>query len=552
MWHSLPGFGIILPKKGGFFMKLFFSGAAHEVTGSKHYLEAAGKKILIDCGMEQGKNLYENQEIPVPASDVDYVFLTHAHIDHSGMLPLLYNQGFKGSVYTTEATQQLCQIMLLDSAHIQEFEAEWKNRKGKRAGIPPIVPIYTTEDAVGILQYFVPCRYEEKIQVCEGIEIRFVDAGHLLGSASIEVWVTEQGVTKKLVFSGDIGNTNQPIIKNPHYIKDADYVIMESTYGDRSHGPRPDYIKELTAIIQRTFDRGGNVVIPSFAVGRTQEMLYFIRQIKAEGLVKNHDNFEVYVDSPLAVEATNVFNRNVPGYYDDDAMALIEQGINPISFPGLKTAVTSDDSIAINVSTTPKVIISASGMCDAGRIRHHLKHNLWRPECTILFVGYQSVGTLGRNLVEGATEVKLFGETIEVQAEITSLAGISGHADCEGLMKWIGAFEKKPDRVFVVHGEDTVTDVFAARIKDELGIDAVAPYTGAEYDLLTNECIQAPEPVRVTPKKAMQRKAATVFERLLNAGRRLMLVIRHNEGGTNKDLTRFTNEINNLCDKWDR
>ena len=552
MWHSLPGFGIILPKKGGFFMKLFFSGAAHEVTGSKHYLEAAGKKILIDCGMEQGKNLYENQEIPVPASDVDYVFLTHAHIDHSGMLPLLYNQGFKGSVYTTEATQQLCQIMLLDSAHIQEFEAEWKNRKGKRAGIPPIVPIYTTEDAVGILQYFVPCRYEEKIQVCEGIEIRFVDAGHLLGSASIEVWVTEQGVTKKLVFSGDIGNTNQPIIKNPHYIKDADYVIMESTYGDRSHGQRPDYIKELTAIIQRTFDRGGNVVIPSFAVGRTQEMLYFIRQIKAEGLVKNHDNFEVYVDSPLAVEATNVFNRNVPGYYDDNAMALIKQGINPISFPGLKTAVTSDDSIAINVSTTPKVIISASGMCDAGRIRHHLKHNLWRPECTILFVGYQSVGTLGRNLVEGATEVKLFGETIEVQAEITSLAGISGHADCEGLMKWIGAFEKKPKRVFVVHGEDTVTDVFAARIKDELGIDAVAPYTGAEYDLLTNECLQAPEPVRVTPKKAMQRKAATVFERLLNAGRRLMLVIRHNEGGTNKDLTRFTNEINNLCDKWDR
>lgn len=327
---------------------------------------------------------------------------------------------------------------------------------------------------------------------------------------------------------------------------------MESTYGDRSHGPRPDYIKELTAIIQRTFDRGGNVVIPSFAVGRTQEMLYFIRQIKAEGLVKNHDNFEVYVDSPLAVEATNVFNRNVPGYYDDDAMALIKQGINPISFPGLKTAVTSDDSIAINVSTTPKVIISASGMCDAGRIRHHLKHNLWRPECTILFVGYQSVGTLGRNLVEGATEVKLFGETIEVQAEITSLAGVSGHADCEGLMKWIGAFEKKPKRVFVVHGEDTVTDVFAARIKDELGIDAVAPYTGAEYDLLTNECLQAPEPVRVTPKKAMQRKAATVFERLLNAGRRLMLVIRHNEGGTNKDLTRFTNEINNLCDKWDR
>ena len=533
-------------------MKLMFIGADHEVTGSCHYVEACDKRFIVDYGMEQGLNVYENVELPVNAGSLDFILLTHAHIDHSGLIPLLYAKGFRGKIFATRATTDLCEIMLQDSAHIQEFEAEWKNRKARRSGKPEVVPIYTMDDAVNVMQYFVPCRYEEKIQVCEGIEIRFVDAGHLLGSASIEVWVTEQGVTKKLVFSGDIGNTNQPIIKNPHYIKDADYVIMESTYGDRSHGPRPDYIKELTAIIQRTFDRGGNVVIPSFAVGRTQEMLYFIRQIKAEGLVKNHDNFEVYVDSPLAVEATNVFNRNVPGYYDDDAMALIKQGINPISFPGLKTAVTSDDSIAINVSTTPKVIISASGMCDAGRIRHHLKHNLWRPECTILFVGYQSVGTLGRNLVEGATEVKLFGETIEVQAEITSLAGISGHADCEGLMKWIGAFEKKPKRVFVVHGEDTVTDVFAARIKDELGIDAVAPYTGAEYDLLTNECLQAPEPVRVTPKKAMQRKAATVFERLLNAGRRLMLVIRHNEGGTNKDLTRFTNEINNLCDKWDR
>lgn len=533
-------------------MKLFFSGAAHEVTGSKHYIEAAGKHILVDCGMEQGKDIFENQDIPVPASDVDYVFLTHAHIDHSGLLPLLYGQGFKGSVYTTEATQQLCQIMLRDSAHIQEFEAEWRNRKGKRAGREPIVPLYTTEDAIGVLEHFVSCRYKEKITVCEGIEIRFIDAGHLLGSASIEVWITEGDVTKKLVFSGDIGNVNQPIIKDPHYIKDADYVIMESTYGDRSHGERPDYIQELTDVIQRTFDRGGNVVIPSFAVGRTQEMLYFIRQIKEEGLVKNHADFEVYVDSPLAVEATNIFNRNVPGYYDEEAMALIERGVNPISFKGLKTAVSSNDSIAINMSVTPKVIISASGMCDAGRIRHHLKHNLWREECTILFVGYQSVGTLGRNLVEGATSVKLFGEEIEVKAEIAVLAGISGHADCEGLMKWIGAFEQKPQRVFVVHGEDAVTDIFAQRIRDELGLDAVAPYSGTAYDLLTNECIHAPEPVRITPKKAVDRRAASVFERLLNAGRRLMLVIRHNEGGTNKDLTKFTNEINSLCDKWDR
>ena len=534
-------------------MKLFFSGAAHEVTGSKHYLEAAGKKILIDCGMEQGKNLYENQEIPVPASDVDYVFLTHAHIDHSGMLPLLYNQGFKGSVYTTEATQQLCQIMLLDSAHIQEFEAEWKNRKGKRAGIPPIVPIYTTEDAVGILQYFVPCRYEEKIQVCEGIEIRFVDAGHLLGSASIEVWVTEQGVTKKLVFSGDIGNTNQPIIKNPHYIKDADYVIMESTYGDRSHGPRPDYIKELTAIIQRTFDRGGNVVIPSFAVGRTQEMLYFIRRIKTEHLLPEFENFPVFVDSPLAVEATTIFNKNVEDCFSEEALDLVHQGINPIGFPGLRMAITSDESKMINFDEQPKVIISASGMCEAGRIRHHLKHNLWRKDSTILFVGYQVPGTLGNSLLNGAKQVKLFGETIEVHAKIENLPGISGHADRNNLTKWIGAFETPPKKVFIVHGDDKVTENFAAHVHEVYGYDTYAPYSGDTFDLVTGEQIADGSREMIEKKKNGSSKASSnVFARLLAAGQRLLEVINKCEGLPNKELAKFADQINALCDKWSR
>ena len=534
-------------------MKLFFSGAAHEVTGSKHYLEIAGKHVLVDCGMEQGRDLFENVPIPVPATDIDYVFLTHAHIDHSGMLPLLYKEGFKGTIFSTEATKDLCDIMLRDSAHIQEFEAEWRNRKGKRAGAEPFVPIYTTEDAIGVLEHFAPCRYNEMIQVCDGISIRFIDAGHLLGSASIEVWVTEDNVTKKLVFSGDIGNTDQPLINDPSYIHDADYVIMESTYGDRSHGERPDYVAALAAVIQRTFDRGGNVVIPSFAVGRTQEMLYFIRIIKEKGLVKNHDGFEVYVDSPLAIEATSIFKRHEPGYYDKEAMDLIIQGIDPLNFDGLKVAVSSDDSIAINVSKTPKVIISASGMCDAGRIRHHLKHNLWRPESTILFVGYQSVGTLGRVVVDGATEVKLFGETISVQAEICTLAGISGHADNDGLMRWIKAFDqKKPEAVFVIHGEDTVTEVFADRITHEAGLRAYAPYSGAIYDLKKGEWITLPQGKRIEARKAMQRKADSVFERLLAAGRRLMTVIRNNEGGANKDLARFTSEINNLCDKWDR
>ena len=535
-------------------MKLFFSGAAHEVTGSKHYLEAAGKKILIDCGMEQGKNLYENQEIPVPASDVDYVFLTHAHIDHSGMLPLLYNQGFKGSVYTTEATQQLCQIMLLDSAHIQEFEAEWKNRKGKRAGIPPIVPIYTTEDAVGILQYFVPCRYEEKIQVCEGIEIRFVDAGHLLGSASIEVWVTEQGVTKKLVFSGDIGNTDQPLIKDPEYLESADYVVMESTYGDRSHGERPDYVQELVDILRRTFKRHGNVVVPSFAVGRTQEMLYFLRKIKADNLLPEFPDFDVYVDSPLAVQATNIFKEHYVDCYDEEAMELLNQGINPIAFPGLKLSITSDESRAINFDEHYKVILSASGMCDAGRIKHHLKHNLWRENSTIVFVGYQAVGTLGRALLEGAKDVRLFGEEIHVSAEIVRLSGISGHADNEGLMRWASAFKEKPQRVFVTHGEDTVCTLFAERLKNELGYDTYAPFSGTVFDLVNNVLEKETEGIIIehAKEKAKARKASGVYARLVAAGHRLLAVIRHNEGGANKDLARFADQINSLCDKWDR
>ena len=295
-------------------MQLTFLGATHEVTGSCFYLTACGKKIVIDCGMEQGPNYFENQEIPVAAGEVDYVLLTHAHIDHSGMLPLLCKNGFSGEIHSTDATADLCSVMLRDSAHIQEFEAEWRNRKAQRAGREPYVPIYTMDDALAAIGLFVPHFYDQKFTLCDGIEVRFIDVGHLLGSASIEIWVTEGDVTKKIVFSGDIGNLHQPIIRDPQYIADADYVVMESTYGDRSHGPRPDYISELSQIMQRTFDRGGNVVIPSFAVGRTQEMLYFLRQIKEKRLVTGHD-FSVYVDSPLAVEATNIFHEYYHLFY---------------------------------------------------------------------------------------------------------------------------------------------------------------------------------------------------------------------------------------------
>lgn len=535
-------------------MKLTFIGATHEVTGSCYYLEAAGKKFLVDCGMQQGPDYYENKEIPVSPGELDFVLLTHAHMDHSGNLPAIYAKGFQGPVYATEATCHLCDIMLRDSAHIQMFEAEWRNRKARRQGKPEFIPAYTMEDAMGVIRNFVPCPYEKTVVPAEGIFVRFVDAGHLLGSASIEITLREGETEKKIVFSGDIGNVNQPLIKDPTYLHDADYVVMESTYGDRSHGERPDYVGGLSEIIQRTFDRGGNVVIPSFAVGRTQEMLYFIRQIKEEERVKGHGNFKVYVDSPLANEATTIFHEHMYDCFDEEAVSLIQRGINPLSFPGLRTSVTSDDSRAINNDEDCKVIISASGMCDAGRIKHHLKHNLWNKNNTILFVGYQAVGTLGRALLEGAAEVKLFGEEIFVAAEICQMQGISGHADVNGLLDWIGAFEKKPEKVFVTHGDDEVTEIFARRLREEKGLDAAAPFSGSEYDLASDVCVYEAQGVRMKKASASPKagKAARAFEKLVAMGQRLMSVIRKNEGCPNKDLEKFSREIQSLCDKWDR
>lgn len=534
-------------------MELTFIGAAHEVTGSCHYVNVAGINFLVDCGMEQGVNLYENVEIPVPESEIDFVFLTHAHIDHSGMLPKLYAKGFRGQIYATKGTADLCSIMLRDSAHIQMAEAEWRNRKAQRSSKhQEFVPEYTMEDAEGAIKLLVPCAYDTKIEVTENISIRFTDVGHLLGSSAIEVWMMEDGISKKVVFSGDIGNTNQPLIKNPSHIEEADYVLIESTYGDRYHEKsRLDYVSELASIIQATFDKGGNVVIPSFAVGRTQEMLYFIRQIKAQGLINGHDNFPVYVDSPLAVEATGVFNKNVMECFDEEALALVNKGINPINFRGLNLSITSEESKAINFDSEPKVIISASGMCDAGRVRHHLKHNLWREECTILFVGYQAIGTPGRALVEGAEEIKLFGETVEVRASIKQLKGVSGHADKEGLIDWMKGFKNRPDMVFVVHGDDDVTDKFAETIAEEFELDTYAPFSGTVFNLATGEFEVERQGIRIT-KVEKKRAVSAVFERLLAAGQRLLTVIAHNEGGANKDLAKFADQINSLCDKWDR
>ena len=538
-------------------MILEFLGAAHEVTGSCHYLEFGDKHVLVDCGMEQGPDLYVNQELPVNAAAIDYVFVTHAHIDHSGLLPLLYNHGFRGQIFCTTATSQLCNIMLKDSAHIQMFEAEWRNRKARRAGKPEVVPLYDMNDAMGVLTHFIPCDYQKIIQVCDGLKARFVDAGHLLGSSSIELWVaeeTEKGREEgKIVFSGDIGTGNRPLIKDPEYIKDADYVVMESTYGDRAHAAPPDYAAALARVLKDTFTRGGNLVIPAFSVGRTQEMLYFLRRIKTEDLLPEYQNFEVYVDSPLAVEATSIFGKNVSDCFDEEALSLVNQGINPIGFPGLRMAITSDESKMINFDEKPKVILSASGMCEAGRIRHHLKHNLWRADSTILFVGFQVPGTLGNSLLGGAKEVRLFGETIEVHARIENLPGISGHADINQLTEWAAAFEGSPRRFFIVHGEDRVTEQFAAHLHERLGIDTYAPYSGDAFDLATGERIKEGSREVIEKKKKNTAKASgNVFARLLAAGGRLMTVITKCEGMPNRELGKFADQINELCNKWER
>lgn len=529
-------------------MKLHFLGAAHEVTGSRTLLEAGPYRILVDYGMEQGTDLFENPPLPVAAGEIDAVLLTHAHIDHSGLIPQLVRDGFHGPIYATEATAQLCKIMLLDSAHIQEADTKWRNRKAQRSGELTVEPLYTVRDAQAALELFHPCRYGPTYEILDGITIRFQDAGHLMGSASIYVTVQD----KTLLFSGDLGNINRPLIRDPVRPDGADVVVIESTYGTRLHGQRPDYAAQLTSILQSTLDRGGNLVIPAFSVGRTQELLYLLREIKSAGAIQGHPDFPVYVDSPLAVEATKIYSGGLMEYYDEETLELLKNGTDPLSFPGLHTAVTAQDSMNINLDPVPKVILSASGMCEAGRIRHHLKHNLWRPQSTILFVGYQSPGTLGRKLLDGAKSVRLFGEGIQVNAQIAQMDGISGHADQAILLDWLGAMTRKPEKVFVNHGENETTDQFAQIIRTRLNLDAEAPYNGSIFDLDTM-CALAPGfRTRLTRRKTYGVRVNPAFERLYQAGRRLMNVIEQNRGLTNRELRKFADQILLLCDKWEK
>ena len=474
-------------------MKITFLGAAKTVTGSNFLIEAAGKKFLVDCGMYQGKiteELENSDPFIYNVDEIDFMLLTHAHIDHSGRIPKLYNEGFRGNVYTTKATCDLCGIMLPDSGHIQEVEMEWKNKKRMREGLDPLPPLYTAEEAYKCLEIFKPVNYDEIVEIDDNISVRFNDAGHMLGSAIIEVWATENGKTTKAVFTGDLGNNDLPLLDSPTMISNADYLIMESTYGNRLHMRNDDKAKLFLDIVSETLDNGGRVIIPSFAVGRTQEILYELDKLKTD--YENDEEFQrkyeklmnvpVFVDSPLAISATEVFQKNTE-LLEDEIQEKIKRGDNPLEFRGLQFTRTAEESKALNMDHTPAIIISASGMCEVGRIKHHLKHNLWNPNSTILFVGYQAPGTLGRSIVEGAEKVKIFGEEIAVNARVEYIEGYSGHADQTWLLNFIYSFTNPPKHVFLVHGEEEGQIVLKRKIEETSECKVTIPEFGDSYEL---------------------------------------------------------------------
>ena len=473
-------------------MNITFLGATRTVTGSNFLLEGAGKKIIIDCGLYQGKAKEEREnyaDFTYDVNEIDYMLLTHAHIDHSGRIPKLYVDGYRGPIIATKATCDLCAIMLPDSGHIQEMENVWQNKKRARLGKQELPPLYTAQDAINCLEIFRPVSYDEIIQLDENISVRFNDAGHMLGSSIIEVWIKENGEIKKIVFTGDLGNNDIPLLDSPTMIDSADYLVMESTYGSRLHNRNDDKAELFLNIVAETLDKGGNVIIPSFAVGRTQEILYELNKLKEERtdeeFLKKYEKLmkaTVYVDSPLAISATEVFRQNMD-LFDEEVRKEIEQGDNPLEFPGLKFTQTVDESKALNDDPHPHIIISASGMCEVGRIKHHLKHNLWNPNNTILFVGYQAPGTLGAKIVSGEKKVKIFGEEIAVNARIEYIEGYSGHADQEWLLNFVYSFITKPKHIFLVHGELEGQKVLKEKIQQTIEIPVTIPDYGENYNL---------------------------------------------------------------------
>lgn len=519
-------------------MKIKFCGAAASVTGSCHLITTDGYKVLIDCGQFQGGKAMDAmnyEEFPFNPAEIDFVILSHAHIDHSGRIPLLVKRGFRGQIFCTDATADLLEVMLKDSGYIHEKEAEWANKKGERTNKPKVEPLYTMNDAMDSLKYVVPVLYDQLIVLNEHIKVVFNDAGHILGSSILEIWVEEENNVSKIVFSGDLGDIDRPILRNPTIIKSADYLIMEATYGNRVHPANEKSVEELMNIIVKTTRRGGSVIIPSFAVGRTQELIFELNRFyEGHNEHKEHlDKVMVYIDSPMATTATEVFRKNAQ-VFDEETKNYILAGNNPLDFKNLKFTRTSDESRMLNVDTTPKVIISASGMCEAGRIRHHLKHNLWNPKNSIVFVGYQAEGTLGRLIVEGAEDVTLFGEEIHISAEIHNLEGLSGHADRDGLLNWISGFQKKPKATFLVHGELQAKLDFAVTVKEKLGIDCTVVEGISEFELDRNQIVNREQAM----KEAMNDEVLMEVKlRIANIHDDLEKVLYHTRLAMAKDIT---------------
>lgn len=512
-------------------MKIKFLGAVTTVTGSCYLITTKSHKFIIDCGQFQGNKTTEKEnyeEFGFDPRDLDFMILSHAHIDHSGRIPLLVKKGFKGRIYCTTATADLATIMLKDSGYIHEKEAQWDVRKAERMGRVPREPLYTLEDAERSLKYLEPNLYDQYVQPYPEIRFRFRDAGHILGSAIVEIWIEEEGKVNKLVFSGDLGMKNKPILNDPVSIEEADYLIMEATYGNRTHETIKESLEKFIDIIIKTIKRGGTVVIPSFAVGRTQDLIYELNMYYEhdEEVKKILENIMVYIDSPLAISATEIFRRNAQDF-DDETRQYILKGDNPLDFKNLKFVRTSQESKELNFHDEPKIIIASSGMAEAGRIKHHLKHHLWKEKSSIIIVGYQANETLGRQLVEGAAEVNIFGERIKVRAEVYSLEGFSGHADKERLFDWLKAFKKFPDKVFLVHGESDAKLAFAERIKAELGHIVQVIDEVAEYDLEVDEG----EPVDLLVEKKARCKDIILLRQKLEKVRNELDAVVNNANG---------------------
>ena len=530
-------------------MKISFLGAAKIVTGSNFLIETKNTKFLIDCGMFQGSksiNRMNYEPFRFNPEEIDFMVLSHAHIDHSGRIPKLTKKSFKGNIYATKATTDLCSIMLPDSGHIQEMENKWDNRKRRRSGEKLREPLYTAKEAEESLKYFKSVLYNQKIKLNEEVTLRFRDAGHILGSSIIELWIKEDNKEAKLVFSGDLGRRDRPILRDPSLIDEADYLIVESTYGNKLHHPSEDDAKELISIINTTVKRGGNVVIPSFAVERAQDIIYELNKYYTAYIKTEDQDFlsvSVYVDSPLTVSATEIFLRN-PDCFDEDTLNLINIGNNPLDFRNLKFTRTAEESRQLNISKESKVIISASGMCTAGRIKHHLKHNLWRKESSIVFVGYQAQGTLGRRIKEGEKVVKIFGEEIQVNAEICSLEGFSGHADREGIIRWIKSFKNRPKKIFVVHGEEEATEEISRKIEEELKIKTYIPKLGESLSI-EEESVLPEGRLEIDSRNEELREMEESVEKLKSIFWPVLQRLEHkvDNGADSEELNNFKNKL---------